>query len=163
MVEHRLDRRVEIRIPVRLCFQDGTLGWGLATDIGREGIFVKTSARSRHPGNGCVDVSMTVATPGGERRVLLPAAVIHASARGFGAMFLALDLPAKEVVFWLLAMGHPSARVAARPAPAAGAGAAPPPDPGRRGRGSTSAPGWRSRNATAGPSPDAASPWPPAP
>ncbi len=118
MMEHRLGRRVAIGIPVRLRFQDGTLGSGLATDIGRGGIYIKTTARPGHHGNGCVDVSMTVAMPGGERTVLLPAAAVHASERGFGAMFRALDLAAKEVVFWLLATGYPSAPVAARPASA---------------------------------------------
>ena len=45
MMEHRLGRRVAIGIPVHIDFQDGTSGWGLATDIGRGGLHVRTVVR----------------------------------------------------------------------------------------------------------------------
>ena len=121
MMDHRLGRRRSISIPVRLEFRDGTSGWGIATDIGQGGLFVKTVASPRRAVNGCLDVSMTVAMPGGERSVRLPAAIVHASECGFGAMFRAIDRGAERVVAWLLGMEDPAARfaaMAARPAPA---------------------------------------------
>lgn len=121
MMEHRLGRRAPISIPVRLELRDGSSGWGIATDIGQGGLFVKTVALPRLPINGCLDLSMTVAMPGGERSVRLPAAIVHASESGFGAMFRALDRGAETVVAWLLGTEDPAARfaaMAARPAPA---------------------------------------------
>ena len=121
MMEHRLGRRASISIPVRLELRDGASGWGIATDIGQGGLFVKTVAWPRRTLNGCLDVSMTVAMPGGERSVRLPAAIVHASESGFGAMFRALDRGAETVVAWLLGTEDPAARfaaMAARPVPA---------------------------------------------
>jgi hypothetical protein len=121
MMEHRLGRRLVIDVPVRVDFQDGTSGWGLATDIGQGGLYVSTAARPQRDGNGCVDVHMTVAMPAGERSVLLRAAVVHRGDRGFGVMFRRLDRGAETLVAWLLGTDHREARfaaMAARPAPA---------------------------------------------
>jgi hypothetical protein len=110
MMEHRLGRRVAIGIPVHIDFQDGTSGWGLATDIGRGGLHVRTVVRPLRDRNGCVDLHMTLALPGGQRTVLLPAAVVHRGPRGFGVMFRGLDQGAEEAVAWLLETHDPAAR-----------------------------------------------------
>lgn len=99
MMEHRLDRRVPLSIPVRLRFQDGTAGFGMALNISRGGIYVKTAAPWR---NGCVDVRMTVSTPSGERTALMPGLIVHGGAAGIGLMFRQLDQRSEAVVSWLL-------------------------------------------------------------
>jgi hypothetical protein len=124
MMEHRLDRRVPLNTPVRLRFQDGTVGFGVALNISRGGIFVKTAAPWR---SGCVDVRMTVSTPTGERTALMPGLIVHAGAEGIGLMFRQLDQRTEAVVSWLVGgAGLPDRRpeVAARtPLVAAQAGA----------------------------------------
>ena len=99
MMEHRLDRRLPLKIPVRLRFQDGTVGFGVAMNISHGGIYVKTAAPWR---NGCVDVRMTVSTPSGERTALLPGLIVHGGAEGIGLMFRQLDQRSEAVVSWLV-------------------------------------------------------------
>jgi len=100
MMEHRLGRRVAIAIPVRLRFGDGTFGLGLAMNVARGGMFVRTSQRLLR--SGCVDVRLTVPTAAGEHTVLMPASVVHANPSGIGLMFRALDERATRVLSWLL-------------------------------------------------------------
>lgn len=95
MMEHRLDRRVPLNIPVRLRFQDGTAGFGVALNISRGGIYVKTSAPWRA---GCVDVRLTVSTSSGERTALMPGLIVHGGAEGIGLMFRQLDQRSEAVV-----------------------------------------------------------------
>jgi hypothetical protein len=98
-MDHRLGRRVPLDIPVRIRFQDGTLGLGVATNLSRGGLFVKTAAPWR---NGCVDVRMTVRTPAGESTVLLHGLAVHAAGGGIGLMFRELDERTREIVAWLM-------------------------------------------------------------
>lgn len=102
MMEHRLDRRVALNVPVRLRFQDGTIGFGVALNISRGGIFVKTAAPWR---SGCVDVRMTVSTASGERTALLPGLIVHASGEGIGLMFRRIDQRSEGVLSWLVGGG----------------------------------------------------------
>jgi len=99
MMEHRLDRRVSLNVPVHLRYQDGTASFGTAQNISRGGIFVKTAAPWR---SGCVDVRMTVSTSSGERAALLPGLIVHGNGEGFGLMFRQLDQRAQSVVSWLV-------------------------------------------------------------
>jgi hypothetical protein len=99
MMEHRLDRRVSLSVPVHLRYQDGTASFGTALNISRGGIYVKTAAPWR---SGCVDVRMTVSTSSGERAVLLPGLIVHGSRDGFGLMFRQLDQRSQSVVSWLV-------------------------------------------------------------
>jgi PilZ domain len=99
MMDHRLDRRVPLKVPVRLRFQDGTVGFGTALNISRGGIYVKTAAPWR---SGCVDVRMTVSTPTGERTALMPGLIVHGNGDGIGLMFRQLDQRSESVVSWLV-------------------------------------------------------------
>jgi hypothetical protein len=99
MMEHRLDRRVPLNIPVRLRFQDGTVGFGVASNISRGGIFVRTAAPWR---SGCVDVRMRVTMPSGERTALMPGLIVHGHGEGIGLMFRQLDQRSEAVVSWLV-------------------------------------------------------------
>lgn len=99
MMEHRLARRVPLNIPVRLRFQDGTAGFGVARNISRGGIYVKTAAPWR---SGCVDVRMTVFTHSGERTALMPGLIVHGGAEGIGLMFRQIDQRSADVVSWLV-------------------------------------------------------------
>lgn len=99
MMEHRLDRRVPLRIPVRLRFQDGTVGFGTALNISRGGIYVRTAAPWR---SGCVDVRLTVSTASGERTALMPGLIVHGNGEGIGLMFRQLDQRSEAVVSWLV-------------------------------------------------------------
>ncbi|MGE5153751.1 MAG: PilZ domain-containing protein [Bdellovibrio bacteriovorus] len=98
-MEHRLDRRVPLKVPVRLRFQDGTAGFGMALNISRGGIYVKTAAPWR---SGCIDVRMTVSTASGERTALLPGLIVHGGAEGIGLMFRQLDQRSEALVSWLV-------------------------------------------------------------
>jgi hypothetical protein len=104
MMEHRLDRRVPLRAPVRLRFQDGTVGFGTALNISRGGIYVKTAAPWR---SGCVDVRMTVSTALGERTALMPGLIVHGDGEGIGLMFRQLDHRSDAVVSCLVSGGGP--------------------------------------------------------
>ena len=99
MMDHRLDRRVPMKIPVRLRFQEGTVGFGVALNISRGGIYVRTAAPWR---SGCVDVRMRVVMPTGARTVLLPGLIVHANGEGIGLMFRQLDWRCESVVTWLV-------------------------------------------------------------
>jgi hypothetical protein len=99
MMDHRLDRRVPMNIPVRLSVQDGTAGFGVALNISRGGIYVRTAAPWR---SGCVDVRMRVMTPAGERTALLPGLIVHGDGEGIGLMFRQLDRRSESVVTWLV-------------------------------------------------------------
>lgn len=99
MMDHRLDRRVPMNIPVRLRFQDGTVGFGVALNISRGGIYVGTAAPWR---SGCVDVRMRAMMPTGARTVLLPGLIVHANGEGFGLMLRQLDWRSESVVTWLV-------------------------------------------------------------
>lgn len=112
MMEHRLARRVPLNIPVRLRFQDGTAGFGVARNISRGGIFVKTAAPWR---TGCVDVRMTVFTPSGERTALMPGLIVHGGAEGIGLMFRQLDQRTEDVLSWLLSEDRLKNRRASEP------------------------------------------------
>lgn len=99
MMEHRLDRRVPMSIPVRLRVQDGTVGFGVALNISRGGIYVRTAAPWR---SGCVDVRMRVVMPNGARTALLPGLIVHANGDGIGLMFRELDWRSESMVNWLV-------------------------------------------------------------
>ena len=99
MMEHRLDRRVPMSIPVRLRVQDGTVGFGVALNISRGGIYVRTAAPWR---SGCLDVRMRVMMPTGARTALLPGLIVHANGEGIGLMFRQLDWRSESVVTWLV-------------------------------------------------------------
>jgi hypothetical protein len=99
MMDHRLSGRVPLNIPVRIRFQDGTFGFGVATNVSRGGVFLKTAAPWR---SGCVDVRMTVHTPRGESTALIHGLVVHGDAGGIGLMFRKLDQRTEDVVSWLL-------------------------------------------------------------
>lgn len=115
MMEHRLDRRVSLSLPVRLRFQDGTVGFGVALNVSRGGIYVKTAAPWR---NGCVDVRLTVSMPSGERTALMPGLIVHGSAEGIGLMFRQLDQRADAIVTWLVSGDElPTRRPAVAAAP----------------------------------------------
>lgn len=102
IIDHRLGRRVPLRIPVRIRFQDGTLGLGVAMNLSREGLFVKTAAPWR---SGCIDVRLTLPTPRGERTLLLRGLAVHAAGGGIGLMFRNLDERARGIVSWLVSEG----------------------------------------------------------
>jgi len=112
MMEHRMGRRVPLNIPVRIRFQDGTAGFGLATNVSLGGIFVQTAAPWR---SGCVDVRMTVPTPRGETTVLIHGLVVHAGAGGIGLMFRQLDQRTEDVLSWLLSEDRLKNRRASEP------------------------------------------------
>lgn len=107
-MEHRLDRRVALNTPVRLRFQDGTVGFGVALNISRGGIYIKTAAPWR---SGCVDVRMTVSTAKGERTALLPGLIVHGSGEGIGLMFRRLDQCSEWIVSWLVGSADPGDRL----------------------------------------------------
>ncbi len=111
-MELRSDRRVAIRIPVRIRFQDGTAGFGVATNISQGGIFLKTAAPWR---SGPVDVRMEVPTPFRGQTLLVHGVVVRGSAAcseqlpddepapgGIGVMFRDPDRRTQDVVGWLL-------------------------------------------------------------
>lgn len=99
MREHRSGRRVEIAIPVRLHFADGTFGLGLAMNVGWGGMFIRTSQRLQR--SGSLEVEVTVPTAVGEHTVVMPALVAHRETGGIGVVFRQLDERAMRVVAWL--------------------------------------------------------------
>lgn len=99
MMDHRLDRRVPLRIPVQLRFQDGTVGFGTALNISHGGIYIKTAAPWR---SGCVDVHMTVVMATEARTALFPGLIVHANGEGIGLMFRKLDQRSEAVLSWLV-------------------------------------------------------------
>lgn len=96
---------------MRIRFQDGTAGFGVATNISQGGLFLKTAAPWR---SGEVDVRMEVPTPSRGQTLLVHGLVVHGSAAarepiaddpvpgGIGVMFRDLDRRTQEVVGWLL-------------------------------------------------------------
>lgn len=102
IMDHRLGRRVPLHIPVRIRFQDGTLGLGVATNLSRGGLFVKTAAPWR---SGCVDVRMKAPTARGESTLLLRGLAVHTTGGGIGLMFRELDERALGIVSWLVSEG----------------------------------------------------------
>jgi hypothetical protein len=100
MMEHRLGRRVPVRIPVGLRLSNRAQTTGTALDLGRGGMFVRTAAEA--PANCCLDVLMRLPETEGEAVVRVPAMVIHRSKTGLGLMFRELDSRSAAVVAQLM-------------------------------------------------------------
>ncbi len=104
-MEHRQGRRIDIHIPVRIRFQDGTAGFGLATNISQGGMFIRTTLPWRC---GCADIFLK--PDGADREVVFRAWVVHGRDKvtgqtrgGIGLMFRALDEDAEHALGRLLA------------------------------------------------------------
>ena len=105
-MEHRLERRVSVNIPVWLDFQDGTCGIGFAANISEGGLFVATVDR---PGSRpCLSVRMTVGMPDGKRTVTFRAMIVRQSTEGLGLMFRSVDGAEREGLDWLLSLDDSS-------------------------------------------------------
>jgi hypothetical protein len=100
MMEHRQGRRIAARTQVWLQFRDRAVTAATASNIGRGGMFVRTSQRP--DANCCLEVLVELPDDRGETAVPVPAMVVHRSRHGVGLMFRELDPQAAKVVECLL-------------------------------------------------------------
>jgi hypothetical protein len=112
MMEHRLGRRIPVRIPVWLRFPDGDVCAATAVDISRGGMFVRSPARPDR--NSCLRLIMKLPERLQESPVEIPAMVVHRSDGGFGLMFREIEGPVARMLDRLVLQSRPAP--AARPA-----------------------------------------------
>jgi hypothetical protein len=84
-LERRQGQRASISLPVQLNTHDGRVYHGIGSDIGRDGMFVRTPAKMNQ--GSCLDVRIDLP----DLRADVPVFVVHHANGGLGLMFRGLD------------------------------------------------------------------------